>query len=212
MLKPLTLSVCLAVALGACSLGVAGGHGTYGTSQCPTPQCGPSEQCAPSAQCGQTCAPRKHCFANMCGNFLNKCKPKPKCYTYEWVLKKKHCGGGWFGGHCSGACGGAPACDTCGVWPSSQWPSGQGYGGIYGSGQAMTYGAGQMGSGQMGSGQMGAGQMAPGAMAPAPTAAPAGEEAPPAPEMKEEKTPAPPAPSTPSAMQGGLLNLTPAGN
>jgi hypothetical protein len=121
MLKPLTLSLSLAVALGACSVSMAG---LFASSQCPSPQ-GPcasaQSSCLPSAQC----APRKH---------WNFHFPKP-CFTYEWVLRKRMC---W-------SCGN-PGCNTCAM-PSSQCgPSSQ----ILGSGQAYptvyggTYSAGQM--------------------------------------------------------------------
>jgi hypothetical protein len=191
MLKPLTLSVSLAVALGMSSVSMAGLH-NKGCSTCglASPQ-GPiaSSQCAvPSAQsacgdiCGNPCA-KKCCLSSWF-------KPKPKTYCYEWVLKKKHCGG-LFGHHGGG-------CDVCGgaVYPSGQYASPQ----AYGSGQV--YGAGQT---------MPAGQVAPtGDEAPPPptptmsdgAAAPAGE-------------PAPVAPATPpaaNAPQSSLLFLAPAGN
>ena len=105
-------------------------------------------------------------------------KRREKCVSYEWVLKKKHCGGlfgGMFGHKKSsdcGTCGGGgydTGCSTCGdvVYPSGQWPSSQGYD-VYGAGQMAptSYGAGQMapttyGAGQMNSGY-GAGQMGTG--------------------------------------------------
>jgi hypothetical protein len=172
MLKPLTLSLSLAVALGACSLGMAGHHNTFASGQCETP----SAQALPSAQgCGTPCGTsRKHCLSNLF-------KHKPKCYTYEWVLKKKRV---W--GH-GGGCGGN-ACGSCG---DAIYPTGQSLGspqGALGSGQA--WGAGQGG----GSGQ----------------AAGAVEAPPPAP---ASDTTAPPAPATPpTASNGGLLFLSPAGN
>ena len=195
MLKPLTLSVSLAVALGMSSVSMAGLH-NKGCSTCglASPQ-GPiaSSQCAvPSCQspCGDVCNPcKKSCFS---GWF----KHKPKTYCYEWVLKKKHCGGLF--GHKGG-------CDVCGgsVYPSGQYASPQ----ILGSGQA--YGTGQVyGAGQMGS--------AAGAVAPT------GDEAPPppSPTMSEGAgapagEPAPAAPTTPPAASGpqsSLLFLAPAGN
>src|SRR5579871_4376912 len=62
MLKPLTLSLGLALALGAASVSKAGGHGggcdTCGLaspqSVVASPQC---DTCAPA------CAPKKHCFS-----------------------------------------------------------------------------------------------------------------------------------------------------
>ena len=106
--------------------------------QCPapTPQCGPT--CEPSCGGGiqlpkcdllKKCGTGLSCFGQKCGaglsgmghkmscNFTDLCKklkPKPPCYTYEWVLKKKRVHGG---------CG-QPSCDTCGgpapVYPTSQ--------------------------------------------------------------------------------------------
>ena len=126
MFKPLTLSLSLAVALGACSVSMAG-H--FASSQCASPQGGacasPQSSCLPSSQCS---LPTKHWNFHL---------PKP-CFTYEWVLRKKMV---W-------SCGNA-GCNTC-VMPSSQCaPSGQHlgsaqswptvYGGTYGSGQ---YGTG----------------------------------------------------------------------
>lgn len=185
MLKPLTLSLSLAVALGAASMSLAGHHGkSMPSAQCETP----SAQCAPSAQCETPCAPKKHCA------LFDLFKPKPKCYSYEWVLKKKRCGGGLFGKHHKGGDCGEMACDSCGdAYPSAQWPSAQG--GVWGSGQAYV---GGHGSGQMAP----AGQIAP-APAMAPPAPPAAEP-PPAPDA----APPPPPPAAPTA----LLNFSPAGN
>jgi len=120
MLKSLTFSVSLALALGACSLSLAGGHHD-GCATCglASPQGSPQSVVA-SAQCDggcDTCAPAKKCWT-MPKFSLPKCSlPKislPKCsYSYEWVLKKKKV---WSWGHH------APACDTCGeaVVPSAQ--------------------------------------------------------------------------------------------
>src|SRR5437588_6400277 len=100
MLKPLTLSLSLAVALGACSVSMAGLFG--GGSGCST--CGlaspqsvmPTSQCAaPSPQCDTGCNLGSKCggLGGMCGGLGGKklfsCFNKPKCYSYEWVLKKK---------------------------------------------------------------------------------------------------------------------------
>jgi hypothetical protein len=192
MLKPLTLSVSLAVALGMSSVSMAGLH-NKGCSTCglASPQ-GPiaSSQCAvPSAQsaCGDVCA--NPCAKKCCLSGLFK--HKPKTYCYEWVLKKKHCGGLF--GHKGG-------CDTCGspVYPSAQYASPQ----AYGSGQA--YGTGQV---------YGAGQTS------AAPAAPAGDEAPPPPTPTDgaappagEPAPAPATPPAANAPQSSLLFLAPAGN
>src|SRR5438270_864928 len=111
MLKPLTLSVSLAVALGACGVSMAGHHNN-GCSTCglASPQ-GPiaspqGVMASPQGEyCGDVCAPKKKC----CLSGLFKHKPKAVCY--EWVLKKKHCGGLF--GHKGGGCGGG-GCDSCG--------------------------------------------------------------------------------------------------
>ena len=108
---------------------------------------------------------------------------KPKCYTYEWVLKKKRVWG----------CGGASyAPTTCAkpVYPSGQaCASAQAYGG------GPSYIPTAFGSGQWGTGPA-VGPAAPTmpAPTPAPAPAPSGEEAPPAPEV----TPSTPAPPTPA--------------
>src|SRR4051812_47547241 len=153
MLKTLTLSLSLAVALGVCSVSKAGGlfHNDCAPSeQCPvvSPQCpSPQSDCAPV-----TCGKKKcHLFENLCGmgnkmscgfnNFCCKMKPKPPVYCYEWVLKKKRV---WC--HKSNPCG-SPSCGDCGVYPSDQCPSPQsaGYGSpqALGSGQAEALGSGQ---------------------------------------------------------------------
>ena len=195
MLKPLTLSLSLAVALGATSVSMAG-H-TYASSQAPC--AAPSGQCAmPSSQCGTTCAPtcapKKKCnlfsgMGNMCSGLKKLCTPKPKCYTYTWVLKKKRVWGCHGGGN---SCG-QPACETCGVYPSGQAaPSGQSY--VAPTGQT-AYSAPVYG-----------GSMAGGLIptpAPAIATAPTGDEAPPAPEI----------PSAPTGPQSSLLfSTTPSGN
>jgi len=240
MLKPFTLSVSLAVALGASTVSLAGGHG----GAMPTPQAFASEQVMPSPQgtsyagCGETCAPakKKHCLSNLF-------KHKPKCYTYTWVLKKKR-----VHGHKSSSCGGCGevSCGSCAseaVYPSAQggypspqgevYPTGQVYGAgqamntgsVYGAGQAIsapaTYGAGQMGGATYGAGQLGG--ATGGSMAPAPGAG--GEDVPPPPAVNRGEgagaTPNTPAPAPPAAggddnaangPQSSLLFLAPAGN
>ena len=166
MLKTLTFSVSLAVALGACSLGMAGNHSILPSGQCeyPSAQAAPSSQCD---SCGDVCGPvkRKH---KLCDLF----KHRQKCYTYEWVLKKKRC---WnLFGHGGGGCG-QSTCDTCGVTPSAQYPSAQG----------------EMGS---------------------PQAAPAGQLAPAGQSVPASGGTVPPPPPAPTAANGGVLFLTPAGN
>ena len=204
MLKNLTFSVGLAVALGMSSLSFAGGHGkTLPTAQAvaaPQSYIAPRAQCeTPSPQCDTGCDTGcgiGHGFKLPKCNFkmptlpkcdiLGKLKPKPKCYTYEWVLKKKKVGHGLFGG----GCGDSSCTGGCGdvVAPSAQWPSSQ----AYGSGQAT--GSGQMyGSGQaMGSGQA--------TVAPAAAVEAAPDAAPPV------------SANPPTASNGGLLFLAPAGN
>jgi hypothetical protein len=188
MLKPLTLSLSLAVALGLTSVSMAG-H--FASPQCPSPQgacTSPQSSCLPSPQ---SCLPKKHWNFHL---------PKP-CFTYEWVLRKKMV---W-------SCGNQ-GCNTC-VMPSSQCaPSPQ----ILGSSQAYpTVYGGIYGSGQYGSSQYGAGHMtapAPAGEMTAPAPAPAGDEAPPAPEVAPAApAPAPPAPSAPGP-QSSLLFSTPSGN
>ncbi len=94
MLKPLTFSLSLALALGFCSVSMAGGHDDNCTTcGLASPQGGPYATgqggvagCEPAP-----CAPKKHCFSFH--------MPKINCHLpklvhtckYEWVLKKKHC-------------------------------------------------------------------------------------------------------------------------
>jgi hypothetical protein len=113
MLKPLTLSLGLALALGAASVSKAGGHGAAGCDTCglASPQGSPQSVVA-SPQC-DTCAPaKKHCFS---GFKMPKISLPKHTYTYEWVLKKKKV---W--GH-KAPCG-SSACETCApaVYPTSQ--------------------------------------------------------------------------------------------
>jgi hypothetical protein len=198
MLKPLTLSLSLAVAFGACSLSMAGNHGgIFASGQCETP----SAQALPSAQgCGNACAPAK----KRCNLFSGL--HKPKCYTYEWVLKKRRV----WGHH-----GGGNACESCGT---GVYPTGQVLGspqGAWGSGQA-GWGSGQAGYGYgTGQGGMGAGQATPATGGgtsvtepPAINTAPAGTPATPAAEPAAPAAGANP----PTASNGGLLFLSPAGN
>ncbi|GAC1469384.1 MAG: hypothetical protein NVSMB9_13150 [Isosphaeraceae bacterium] len=245
MLKSLTLSLSLAVALGFCSVSQAGGHHGLASAQepmpstqCPTPS--PQGECFPTG-CGEKKCSLFSCLGGKMNNgyhgLCKMLKPKPKCYTYEWVLKKKKVRG--HHNPCS-----SPSCDTCSIYPSSQ---GGGYSspqasigggpGAYGSGQG-GYGSGQggfgggYGSGQGGYGGGGGGQAGYGAgggqpsygSAPAGAMAPAsipatGDEAPPAPEVAPTAPAAPngppatpaPAPPAPGA-QSSLLFSTPSGN
>jgi hypothetical protein len=176
------------------SLGVAG-HKAMPSAQGPAPSAQGPIASAQDVGCGDVCGPvaKKHC------GLLDLFKPRPKCYEYEWVLKKKRVHHGRRGGLCGGG-------DLCGdTYPSAQHPSPQGgpwaapqggYAGHYGSGQII-------GSGQMApAGQIGSGQMAPaGSPAPAPSAADPAAEPPTLPD------------DTPQASNaGGLLLLSPTGN
>jgi hypothetical protein len=212
MLKPLTFSLSLAVALGFCSVSMAGGHGNDGCSTCglASPQGGPIASAqgpiATGCDVGDTCGKKKCSLFSGLGGHLDglHCKLKSLCHppvTYEWVLKKKrmwgHHGGGCNDGCGDGGCGAAPVYATGQVAPSGQGgyaaPSGQ-YGGGYAAPQsapAPIYGAGQH--------TYRAAKPAPTiASVPAEmTPAVSGEEAPPAPEVKETS---------------GLLLPTPSGN
>jgi hypothetical protein len=128
MLKPLTLSLGLALALGAASVSKAGGH--HNNTECATcglasPQGSPQSVVAsPQGEC-TTCAPakKKHCFK------MPKMNLPKHTVTYEWVLKKKHCWNKSKG--CGGSGCGEAGCNECGgaggVYPTSQVaPSGQG--------------------------------------------------------------------------------------
>jgi hypothetical protein len=237
MLKPLTLSLSLVVALGASSVSMAGlfdGH--HGAMASPQGVIASPQEIMPSAQCdtggcGDVCAPaKKKC--NLLG-FLHK----PKSYSYTWVLKKKRIRGHHGGGDCGGIVdGGCDSCGTGAVYPSGQYASPQAYGSgqsygspqAYGSGQAYsapsTYGSGQAYGGSSGQAYGGSSGQAYGAgqahSAPQPTStsapagemtpAPAGDEAPPAPEVPSAPD-APEAP-TPNAPQSSLLFSTPSGN
>ena len=184
MLKPLTLSLSLAVALGLCSVSKAGGYDQNCTTcGLASPQGGPY---ASGQGCESPCAPKKHCF-----NFhMPKihCNFPKLCHTvnYEWVLKKKHC---FSLQHAKPA--------PCAAQ-------------VYATGQGVAAPSGQGASPQV----YGAGQHAFQAAKPATSlaAVPAemtpaiagGEEAPPAPEVKET--------SAIGSPTGGLLLPTPSGN
>lgn len=135
MLKHLTLSLSFAVALGFCSVSMAGAFdGGCATCGLASPQGGPiasAQGYYPTAGC-DTCAPAKKC--DLFGHLGKKldgmhCKLKGMLHppvTYEWVLKKKRLWGhkGCGGNGCGDAgCGGGDV-----VYPTSQVvPSGQGY-------------------------------------------------------------------------------------
>jgi hypothetical protein len=192
MLKPFTLSLSLAVALGLCSVSKAGGH----DSNCTTCGLASPQGVVPSAQgtyggggCGaQPCGKQRHF-----GNWLKNLCHHEVCY--EWVLKKKHV---W---HLGGGC------NTCG---------GGGGGPVYATGQGGAAPSGQYAgpSGQYAAPQVyGAGQRAfiparsTTSIASVPTemtpATPGGEEVPPAPEVKGTSA---------TGSHGGLLLPTPSGN
>jgi len=193
MLKPLTFSLSLALALGFCSVSMAGGHDDNCTTcGLASAQGGPYATGQGVAGCDPApCAPKKHCFSfHLPKIHCNFPKLVHTC-SYEWVLKKKH-------NFCLKK---EPKCDNGGCAPTGGiYPTGQG--GVAPSGQ---YGAAP--SGQYG-GAYGAGQHAFQAAKPATSiaAAPAemtpaiipGEEAPPAPEV--------------STTRGSSLLLPPSGN
>jgi hypothetical protein len=202
MLKPLTLSLSLAVAFGLSSLSFAHGPSkVLPSGQAPAP----SAQAAPSAQesCGggcETAGPVKKC------RLLELFKHRPKCYTYEWVLVKKRVHHPLFGGH-GNECGGCGdmTCEACGAAiPSAQGPSPQGLFPApqsFGAPQALyaptahSYAAPL----PLGAGQAGVPAAAPmAAPAPAPVADPATEP----PQMPSEPK---------QADAGGLLLLNPSG-
>ena len=142
MIKPLTLSVGLAVAFGMSSLAFAGDHG----KSLPSPQGPCYDPCTPSAQCApKDCSWLKKCTVSFHVPKIDWCcipKPKLNCnYTYTWVLKKQLCGPliTWEKGHKVGH--GCDACGPMGVYPTGQFASAQGGAAAYGSGQV--FGAGQ---------------------------------------------------------------------
>lgn len=191
MSKSLTLSMSLALALGFSGVVKAGGHFGGGCATCglaspqgvtAAPQASAQGYVTETGGC-DTCAPakKKH-------NFLACLKPKPKMYTYEWVLKKKK-----VHGHK------AEACDTCGT-ESYVTPSAQGYA----SPQGATYAAPQA--------TYGSGQASVYPTSDVRAAEPAGDAVPPAPSAPAPSAPAAPAPPAPAATSAGLLFLNGAGN
>nr|WP_233579182.1 hypothetical protein [Tautonia sociabilis] len=163
MSKRLTMSVSLAFALAMSSgVALAGGHGgalpapqglapsPQGVMAAPQGYVEYAEPCPPK-HCGfklpEICLPKLHmpkiCMPKIC---LPKIECAPKCYEYEWVLKKKRCGGGLLG-----ACHKHDECGYGEVYATEQYASPQAAP-AYPTGQV--YGAGQM--------------TAPGTMEPAP--------------------------------------------
>jgi hypothetical protein len=165
MLKPLTLSLSLAVALGLCSVSKAGLHdNNCATCGLASPQ-GVVASPQSSVGCGTPACGKKHHFnLNLKGLFNHQ-------VSYEWVLKKKH---SFFnhGGGCSTCGTSAPVYATGqgGAAPSGQYaaPTGQT---VYGAGQHTFIPARSTTSIAS----------APAEMTPTPVGA---EEVPPAPEVK----------------------------
>lgn len=199
MFKPFALTLSVAVGLVAGNVAKAGGHGHAAPSPqvIASPQVVATEQCAPAyTECA---VPAKKCFdlsglgcklsglkhgIKNCIPTIHIPKPKPKCYSYEWVLKKKRCGGGLLGG-----CGKHGATEECGYADPGVYATGQNLGspqGVYAAGQGGTYGTGQAGT--FGTGQIYGGgatgqipaavEVAPGVMEPAPVDTDAAPEAP----------------------------------
>jgi hypothetical protein len=166
MLKPLTLSLSLAVALGLCSVSKAGLHDNNCTTcGLASPQ-GVVASPQSSVGCGTPACGPKHHFSFKLPSFHHS-------VTYEWVLKKKHSWG--HGGGCNTCGTSAPVYATGqGAAPSGQYaaPSGQ-YTAptVYGAGQHTFIPARSTTSIAS----------APAEMTPTPVGA---EEVPPAPEVK----------------------------
>jgi hypothetical protein len=162
MLKPLTLSLSLAVALGLCSVSKAGGYDQNCTTcGLASPQGGPY---ASGQGCDNPCAPKKHHFCfHLPKIHCNLPKIHHTC-SYEWVLKKKH---SWCIEHpnrCNNnGCDAVYATGQAGAAPSGQ---------VYGAGQHAFLPAKPATSIAS----------VPAEMTPAFTG---GEEAPPAPEVRE---------------------------
>ncbi len=194
MLKPLTLSLSLAVALSLCSVSKAGLHDSNcATCGLASPQGVVASPQSSYAGCGESpCGGKKH---HQWGSGLKKLGGMfHHSVSYEWVLKKKH---NFSFGH------GGGGCDTCGsapVYPTGQHvaPSGQ-YAAPSGQYTAPSvYGAGQHTF--MPARSMTSIASVPAEMTPT---APGGEEVPPAPEVKGTSA---------IGSQNGLLLPTPSGN
>jgi hypothetical protein len=189
MLKPLTLSLSLAVALSLCSVSKAGHHdNNCATCGLASPQGVVASAQGPIYGCEAPCKPKHHWNFHL-----------PKFHhevCYEWVLKKKH---NWSMHHkekCD-TCGGAPVYATGQAAPSGQYAAASGqYGHAYSAPQV--YGAGQRAF--LPARSSTAIASVPAEMTPA---IPGGEEVPPAPEVKE---------SSANGSRGGLLLPTPSGN
>ena len=92
MLKPLTFSLSLAVALGFCSVSKAGGHDENCTTcGLASPQGGPyATGQGGAAGCDSPVPPRSTASASTCRRFTATFRSSSHTCSYEWVLKKKH--------------------------------------------------------------------------------------------------------------------------
>ena len=113
MSKSLTLSMSLALALGFSGVSFAG----HGCDNCglASPQGSPQASPQGYVETCDTCTTKKHHFSFPKLSMPSCLKPKPKMYTYEWVLKKKRL---WNHG-CNDGCGG-PGCGSGPVYPTGQ--------------------------------------------------------------------------------------------
>jgi hypothetical protein len=184
MLKPLTLSLSLAVALGLCSVSKAGLHDGCATCGLASPQGVVASPQSTSYSCDTPCKPKHQWgsgFKKMCGMFQHN-------VSYEWVLKKKH---NFSFGH------GSSGCSTCGT-AAPVYPTGQ----VAPTGQ---YAAPTIYSAPQRTGFLPARTATSIASVPAEMipAAPGGEEVPPAPEVRG---------NSPIGSTNGLLLPTPSGN
>ena len=135
MLKPLTFSLSLALALGFCSVSMAGGHDDNCTTcGLASPQGGvyATGQGVWQAATPRRALPKKHCFSfHMPKIHCNFPKLVHTC-SYEWVLKKKH-----------SFCLRTHPCDNGGCRPAGVYATGQG--GVAPSGQGAAAPSGQYG-------------------------------------------------------------------
>jgi hypothetical protein len=195
MLKPLTLSLSLAVALGLCSVSKAGLHDNNCTTcGLASPQ-GVVASPQSTASCGApaACKPKHQFGAGLKNLFHHQ-------VTYEWVLKKKHNFSFGHGGGCSTCGSAAPVYATSQVAPTGQHaaPTGQYAAPASQYGAPQAYGAGQHAF--IPSRSTTSIASVPAEMTPAITG---GEEVPPAPEVKGVSA---------TGTQGGLLLPSPSGN
>ncbi len=165
MSKSLTLSMTLAITHGITGVSCAG-HVGCDTCGLASPQGVAASPQGYSETCDTCVTKKKHCFSMPKLSMPACLKPKPKVYTYEWVLKKKK-----VHGHAA-----STGCDTCGtaVTPSAQYSSPQAMAApqSYAAPQAMS----MLPTSEM-------------------KAAPTGDSVPPAPPVPPASTPVPPVPS-----------------